>query len=149
MSQIVSQLREEASIIANSKSAEIIGEASKRLTHTRFMRLRKCQAEPATPEEDSYVFHLREYVRLKRAVEFGERKLGYFPDGSYNRRMRDTHRAEMDRIEYNLAETIRGKISSSSPERAEYCISLGDAYTDSSSPNLVISSPKNFYFIQS
>ena len=62
---ILSQIREEASIIANSKAIEIFRLAQTNLTQNRFELLRKHRAYPTTQQEKDYLNALNLYVYYK------------------------------------------------------------------------------------
>lgn len=123
---ILGQIRQEASQIANSHSIEIIEAAQKNLTQTRFKRLRKRTAVARTPEELAYLHALNRYVDIKltirkisnRNVNMGK---SYEESVSHFQGVREMEywRAEMDRIEYGLT---RGHIIIHNAELAEYTV---------------------------
>lgn len=78
---ILSQIREEASAIADSMPLEIIEKAEKNLAHNRFLRLRRGNL-PETQKEIRYLQALEKYVYFKLAVRRGDR-LFEFRDSKY------------------------------------------------------------------
>lgn len=118
---LLSQIREEAAIIADGMALEIIERAQTDLTRSRFERLRKGKTFACTETEKEYMHALRCYVDAKlimRKLVQIHHKLGLPPRYWDLEKKRNYYREQMDRIEYNIVWRKTWKIEEESTEIA-------------------------------
>ena len=104
---ISGQIREEASQQADAMAFEIMKAASKDLTSSRFLRLRKGKTLPQSDREERYMYALRMYVHMKlelrRYSMFYQNGRPIVVDWSrkeFYEKEKNKYRSDMDVIEY-------------------------------------------------